>query len=107
MYVWRIVLCNVGWVTSVSYKFGLVGMFAGALGVPLGSALAQRLRARASDADPLICGVALLASAPLIFFALSAINVHVVLTYVLIFLGMLTVNLTWSIVADIILVSVF
>ncbi|XP_026327125.1 protein spinster isoform X3 [Hyposmocoma kahamanoa] len=88
---------------SVSYKFGLVGMFAGALGVPLGSALAQRLRARVPDADPLICGFALLASAPLVFFALSAINVHVVLTYVLIFLGMLTVNLTWSIVADIIL----
>ncbi|XP_049873485.1 protein spinster isoform X2 [Pectinophora gossypiella] len=90
-------------IESVSYKFGLVGMAAGALGVPLGSALAQRLRARAHDCDPLICAFALLASAPLVYFALVAVSAHVALTYVLIFLGMLTLNLTWSIVADIVL----
>lgn len=92
---------------SVSYKFGLVGMFAGALGVPLGSALAQRMRARAHDCDPLICGFALVFSAPLVYFALIAVDAHVFLTYLLMFLGMLTLNLTWSIVADIVLVSAF
>ncbi|KAJ0176664.1 hypothetical protein K1T71_007843 [Dendrolimus kikuchii] len=90
-------------IESVSYKFGLVGMFAGALGVPMGSALAQRLRARIPDCDPLICGFALLASAPLIYFALIAVDTHVALTYLLMFCGMVTLNLTWAIVADIVL----
>ncbi|XP_061716077.1 protein spinster isoform X2 [Cydia pomonella] len=88
---------------SVSYKFGLVGMGAGALGVPLGSALAQRLRAAAADADALICGFALLASAPLVYLALLCVSAHEATAYLLMFLGMLTLNLTWSIVADIIL----
>ncbi|CAH0715602.1 unnamed protein product, partial [Brenthis ino] len=89
---------------NVSFKFGLVGMAAGALGVPLGSALAQRLRARASDCDPLICGAALLASAPLVYLALVAVQRSAALCYLLVFLGMLTLNLTWSIVADVVLV---
>jgi hypothetical protein len=92
---------------SVSFKFGLVCMLAGALGVPLGSALAQRARVRLPDCDPVICGFALLASAPLIFLALVAVSEHVLLTYLLMFLGMITLNLTWSIVADIVLVSDF
>ncbi|CAH2096254.1 unnamed protein product [Euphydryas editha] len=90
-------------IESVSYKFGLVGMAAGALGVPLGSALAQRLRPRAPDVDPLICGFALLVSAPLVYFALVAVSHVAALSYLLVFLGMLTLNLTWSIVADVVL----
>ncbi|XP_047503880.1 protein spinster isoform X2 [Pieris napi] len=88
---------------SVSYKFGLVGMFAGTCGVPLGSALAQRLRARYPDVDPLICSFALLTSAPLVYLALVAVTALPAFTYLLIFLGMVTLNLTWSIVADIVL----
>ncbi|XP_068633151.1 protein spinster isoform X3 [Battus philenor] len=88
---------------SVSYKFGIVGMLAGAVGVPLGAALAQRLRTRVQHCDPLICGLALLASAPLVYLALITVSAHAVLTYLLMFLGMLTLNLTWSIVADVVL----
>ncbi|CAK1580216.1 unnamed protein product [Parnassius mnemosyne] len=88
---------------SVSYKFGLVGMAAGALGVPGGAALAARLRARAAHADALVCGAALLASAPLVYLALLAVCAHHALAYLLMFLGMLTLNLTWSIVADVVL----
>ncbi|GBP39316.1 Protein spinster [Eumeta japonica] len=90
---------------SVSSKFGLVGMFAGAVGVPLGSWLAQRLRARLPDSDPLVCAGGLLASVPLVYLSLVTVDVHVGLTYFLIFLGMVTLNLSWSIVADIVLVS--
>lgn len=91
----------------MSYKFGLTGMAAGALGVPAGAALAQRLRRRAPDCDPLICGAALLASAPLVFLALVALQCSgaAALAYLLVFLGMLALNLTWSIVADVVLVS--
>lgn len=88
---------------SVSYKFGLLAMFAGALGVPLGSVVAQRLRPLIADCDPLICGFALLGSSPLIYFALITVNVHVGLTYFLMFTGMTILNLTWPIVADIVL----
>lgn len=80
-------------------------MAAGALGVPLGSALAQRLRRSLPDCDPVICGMALLASAPLVFLALATVHRAGSLAYFLVFLGMLTCNLTWSIVADIVLVS--
>lgn len=89
---------------SVSYKFGLVAMFAGILGVPLGPWIASRLRPRLTDCDPLVCGFALLTSAPLIYFALVAVATHVPFAYVLIFCGMITLNLTWSIVADMVLV---
>ncbi|CAG9102220.1 unnamed protein product [Plutella xylostella] len=93
-------------IESVSYKFGVVGMLAGSLGVPLGSGLAQRLRAAAPDIDPNICGLALLASAPLVYLALVAVQTYAALTYLLIFLGMLTLNLTWAIVADMILACI-
>ncbi|CAH2980902.1 unnamed protein product [Chilo suppressalis] len=88
---------------SVAYKFGLVCMFAGALGVPLGPALAQRARASLPDCDPVLCGLALLASAPLVYLALIAVSKHAALTFLLMFLGMVVLNLTWSIVADIVL----
>lgn len=91
---------------SVSFKFGLVGMAAGALGVPLGSLLAQHMRTRTPAGDPLLCGSALLVSSPLVYLALFS-TAHVAgLSYLLVFLGMLTLNLTWSVVADIVLVSI-
>lgn len=92
---------------SVSLRFGIVGMLAGACGVPAGAALAQRLRARLPHCDPLVCGLALLASAPLVYLALVAVSSPALTTptYILMFLGMFSLNLTWSIVADIVLVS--
>ncbi|XP_013145206.1 PREDICTED: protein spinster isoform X3 [Papilio polytes] len=90
---------------SVSLRFGIVGMLAGACGVPAGAALAQRLRARLPHCDPLVCGLALLASAPLVYLALVAVSSPALTTptYILMFLGMFSLNLTWSIVADIVL----
>lgn len=81
-------------------------MAAGALGVPLGSLLAQHMRTRTPAGDPLLCGSALLVSSPLVYLALFS-TAHVAgLSYLLVFLGMLTLNLTWSVVADIVLVSI-
>ncbi|XP_076755281.1 lysolipid transporter protein spinster isoform X1 [Xylocopa sonorina] len=88
---------------DVAYKFGLIGMAAGLIGVPLGSFLAQRLRVRWQQADPLICAVGLLISVPLLFFATLTANTNTVLCYTLIFFGQLSLNLNWSIVADILL----
>ncbi|XP_076298182.1 lysolipid transporter protein spinster isoform X1 [Lasioglossum baleicum] len=88
---------------DVSFKFGLIGMAAGLIGVPLGSFIAQRLRVHWPHADPLICALGLLVSVPLLFFATITANTNSVLCYTLIFFGQLSLNLNWSIVADILL----
>ncbi|XP_076628089.1 lysolipid transporter protein spinster isoform X1 [Colletes latitarsis] len=88
---------------DVAYKFGLIGMTSGLIGVPLGSLLAQKLRVRWQQTDALICAIGLLISAPLLFFAIVTVNKNSVLCYTLIFFGQLSLNLNWSIVADILL----
>ncbi|XP_012537066.1 protein spinster isoform X2 [Monomorium pharaonis] len=88
---------------DVAYKFGLISMASGLIGVPLGSAIAQKLRTYWQQADPLICATGLLISAPLLFFAMITANTNPALCYTLIFFGQLTLNLNWAIVADILL----
>ena len=87
--------------------FGMLTMISGLLGVPLGMWLSQRLRDKYEQADPLICGAGLLASTPFIFFASCFSSVNVNISYALMFVGELLLNLNWSIVADILLVSQF
>jgi len=79
-------------------------MASGLIGVPLGSAIAQKLRTYWQQADPLICAVGLLISAPLLFFAMITANINSTLCYILIFFGQLSLNLNWAIVADMLLV---
>ncbi|XP_033208580.1 protein spinster [Belonocnema kinseyi] len=88
---------------NVSYKFGLIAMVAGLIGVPLGSILAQKLRVCYSQADPLICAVGLLISAPLIFFGAVLAGINSTGCYLLIFAGQVFININWSIVADMLL----
>lgn len=82
-------------------------MAAGLIGVPLGSVMAQRLKVRYPNADPLICAGGLLISAPLLFLGLALADKYYYLVLVLIFFGQVSLNLNWSIVADILLVSTF
>ena len=49
------------------YRFGIVMAFAGLLGVPLGSTLAQVIRHKVPNADPLVCGTTLLMSVPVMY----------------------------------------
>ncbi|XP_014204666.1 protein spinster isoform X2 [Copidosoma floridanum] len=88
---------------EVSLTFGVIAMVAGIIGVPFGSLLAQKLRLRHNHADPLICAVGLIISAPLIFLGACFAASNSIACYVLIFLGQLTLNLNWSIVADMLL----
>ena len=80
-------------------------MLAGLIGVPLGSIMAQKLRVRWHQADPLICAVGLLVSAPLLFFGIVVAGSHSIGCYILIFFGQLALNLNWSIAADMLLVN--
>jgi len=81
-------------------------MAAGLIGVPLGSYMAQRLKVHYPKADPLICAGGLLISAPLLFLGLALADKYNYLVLVLIFFGQVSLNLNWSIVADILLVSI-
>jgi MFS transporter, Spinster family, sphingosine-1-phosphate transporter len=80
-------------------------MVSGIVGVPLGATLAQRLRVNYPRADPLICATGLLISAPLLFAASLFAASNSILCFTLVFLGEVALNLNWSIVADILLVS--
>ncbi|XP_018904205.1 protein spinster isoform X2 [Bemisia tabaci] len=88
---------------DVTYKFGIITMIAGLLGVPLGSYIAQRLKPYYPRIDPYICAIGLLMSAPLLFFASVCAKSNITLCYIFIFFGQLFLNLNWSIVADILL----
>lgn len=91
--------------SSVSFKFGIVAMFAGLIGVPLGSAIAQRLRPIDSSCDPLVCAFGLLTSAPFVYFGLVVAKYSDFWCYICVFLAQVTLNLSWSIIADMLLVS--
>jgi MFS transporter, Spinster family, sphingosine-1-phosphate transporter len=80
-------------------------MVSGIIGVPLGATLAQKLRVNYPRADPLICATGLLISAPLLFGASLLAASNSSLCFFLVFLGEVALNLNWSIVADILLVS--
>ncbi|VVC37398.1 Major facilitator superfamily,Major facilitator superfamily domain [Cinara cedri] len=88
---------------SVSFSFGVIAMAAGLIGVPLGNYLSERLKVHYPKADPLICAVGLLISAPFLFLGLVLADKYYYLVLVLIFIGQISLNLNWSIVADILL----
>lgn len=90
---------------SVSFIFGVITMISGLIGVPMGSYLAQRLRVNYPRADAYICACGLIGSAPILFAASLYATHNAGLCYFLIFLGEVMLNMNWSIVADILLVS--
>lgn len=80
-------------------------MLAGIGGVPLGSILAQRLRPNYPSCDPLICAFGLLTSAPFVYLGLVSAPYNINWCFTFVFFAQLTLNLCWSIVADMLLVS--
>lgn len=81
-------------------------MSAGLIGVPLGSYLAQRFRPTVPKIDPQICALGLFISAPFVYLAIVVAPTHGNWCYTFVFLAQVALNLTWSIVADILLVRV-
>lgn len=79
-------------------------MLSGLVGVPLGSLLAQRLRPRYDRIDPHICAAGLLVSGPIFFLGLLVAASSDTWCFTMVFFGEIFLNLTWSIVADILLV---
>lgn len=80
-------------------------MLAGIIGVPSGSFLAQKLRPIVPNCDPLICAFGLFLSSPMVYFAIIVADTTLGWSMFFVFLAEVTLNLTWSIVADMLLVS--
>lgn len=80
-------------------------MMSGLVGVPLGSYLAQRFRLISQKCDPLICAGGLFISAPMVFLSLALAAVNTSWCFFFVFVAELSLNMCWSIVADILLVS--
>lgn len=80
-------------------------MMSGVIGVPLGSYLAQRFRPIYPNCDPHICAAGLFISSPMVYMALLLAKSHEAWCFTFVFLAEVTLNLCWSIVADILLVS--
>jgi len=90
---------------NIPFVFGVVTMLSGILGVPFGSLWSTKWRPKNQRADPLICGIGLGLSSIFLCISLFLCDSYFVLAFVLIFLGEISLNLNWSIVADILLVS--
>ncbi|CAE1177147.1 SPNS [Acanthosepion pharaonis] len=91
---------------AVSLRFGIITCMAGFVGVAIGSESARRYKKINPRADPLICAMGLLSCTPFIFFALLISQYHIIMTWVLIFIGETLLCLNWAIVADILLYTV-
>lgn len=89
---------------SVSYKFGVVAMVSGIVGVPLGSAIAQYFRPRHPDVDPIVCATGLMISAPFVYFSLIVAKYSSGWCFFLVLIAEISLNLCWSLVADMVLV---
>ncbi|XP_066246696.1 protein spinster isoform X1 [Euwallacea similis] len=90
-------------VGGISFRFGIVAMTSGLIGVPTGSWLAQKLRHRYKRIDAYICGMGLISSCPFVFAAMYFARYSTTMCFVMVFFGEFFLNLTWSIVADILL----
>ena len=92
---------------SIPFIFGIVTMLSGVVGVPVGSILSVKLRPKFARSDPIICGAGLVIASIFLCIAIFTCNKAFILAFVLIFFGEIALNLNWSIVADILLVSLF
>ncbi|XP_055797736.1 protein spinster homolog 1 isoform X2 [Salvelinus fontinalis] len=89
--------------TSDSLYFGIITVVSGILGVASGAEVSRRLRLRTPRADPLVCALGLLLSAPFLYLAIVFAQASPIATYVFIFLGETFLSMNWAIVADILL----
>jgi len=86
--------------SSISLRFGIVMTLSGLLGVPAGSVISQAFRKRVPNGDPLVCGVTLILSVPLLFFGFISADISTSLCYALTFFAGLLLNTNWAVVSD-------
>ena len=85
--------------------FGLTSVLSGLLGVSGGSLIAQKLRPRVNTADPLVCAIGMIVSAPLMYLGMVTASNPKSFIFVTMFFAQWFLNLNWSLVADMLLVN--
>jgi len=88
---------------NVALYFGIITCIAGFLGVGAGSACAGYWRKSNPRADPLVCAIGMIGSAPFIFIAFYLSRTNMNATWIFIFIGETLLCLNWAIVTDIVL----
>nr|XP_014102872.1 protein spinster isoform X2 [Bactrocera oleae] len=88
---------------DVSLRFGIITMVAGLIGVPLGPIVSRAVASYKNNADPLVCAYGLFFSSFFLAAAMLFVTKYVVMSYILMFIGQLFLNLNWALVADILL----
>ena len=81
---------------DVGFLFGVVLCVAGVCGLLLGSGLSIWLRKKIAWVDPVICGIGLLVSSPLIFVALYVTDKSVKMAFISMFFGQVFLNMNWA-----------
>uniref|UniRef100_A0A8C3IXF9 SPNS lysolipid transporter 3, sphingosine-1-phosphate (putative) n=1 Tax=Chrysemys picta bellii TaxID=8478 RepID=A0A8C3IXF9_CHRPI len=86
-----------------SLIFGGITIVTGIVGVITGAGVARRYKKINAKADPLICAVGMLSSAPCLYLSIMLAERSILATYIFIALGEFFLALNWAIVADILL----
>ncbi|XP_061231416.1 protein spinster homolog 1 isoform X3 [Neopsephotus bourkii] len=86
-----------------SMLFGALTVASGVLGVGLGAELSRRWSPHCPRAEPLLCAMGLLGSAPCLLLAIMAARPSPTAAYIFIFLGESLLSLNWAIVAEILM----
>jgi len=81
----------------VSLIFGVITCAAGITGVSLGLYFSSQLRKVTQKADPLVCGIGLIASAPFLYLAIVMSSRDAVLTWVRLCRGVFCIIVTITI----------
>ncbi|XP_060613629.2 protein spinster homolog 3 [Anolis sagrei] len=95
----KVEACN----TSNSRIFGGITIATGILGVVTGAEAARRYKKVNAKADPLICALGSLASAPCMYLAIMLAQDSILATYIFIALAGFFLSLNWAVVTDILL----
>ena len=88
---------------NVALIFGILTMLSGSLGAPLAAVLSTRLRKKYPTVDPMISGTSLVLSSMFILVAFFLGRDHLILAFAIVFVGLLALNLNWSITTDLLL----
>ena len=85
---------------DVTFMFGVSVCVGGILGVLGGMGLSLLLRPRYQWIDPVICGVSLLISLPILIGGILIAKEQIIISFVIITLGMIFLNFNWSVSVD-------
>lgn len=93
---------------QIPLKFGVVTCISGLFGVALSSVLAEKLRKKTPNADPLVCALGSLIAVPSLFILILLTGaINELLFWVIAAVAVSAMCLSWTIVADVLLYAIY